>query len=75
MRTLRMLTHSLLLCGCLLLWTSCGKNVVVLPDSRQLIPAIKCPEGMTCAVDPGRIVLDRGYLRGIMQDLEACAEP
>ena len=75
MRIWRILIRSLWLCSCLVWSISCtASKVVVLPDSRQLVPAIKCPEGMTCALDPGKITMDRGYLREIMQDLERCGE-
>lgn len=56
---------------------SCTKKpaVVVLPDSRILTPAVICPKDVTCAMDPGRLTIDKGYLREIMQDLTNCSKP
>ena len=67
----------LILLVCLSSFSGCwhAPKVVVLPDSHQLIPAIKCPDGATCALDPGKITLDRGYLREVMGQLEACGQP
>lgn len=72
MQTWLRLILAILVCGL----AGCTKKpyVVVLPDSRTLQPAILCPVGMTCVVDPGRLMIDKGYLREIMQNLRACSE-
>ena len=54
---------------------------VVIPDSRTLHPAVSCtweddhgkPSHPTnCAYDPYRVNIDLGYLREILEDLDAC---
>lgn len=49
-------------------------SVVVLGDSEELKPVIVCPQGMTCAEDPTRWTIEKGYLNRIMKQLSRCAE-
>lgn len=58
-------------------WTGCSVKPVVLPDSHVLRPGMQCqtsPEGQltNCVPDPGSLVINKGYLREIMDRLEAC---
>ena len=87
MRTSRILTLPVLLCA-LVACTIKPKPaaVIVLPSDRTLPPGITCapepgavPQGVSlvadstrCYFDAGRVQISKGYLRDIMQDLEAC---
>ena len=58
---------------------SCTKksNRVVLPESHELRAGYWCEydeegKGLNCFRDPMRVMIDRGYLRDIMRELEAC---
>lgn len=72
----------------LLIWlgslSGCAEKLpasVILPDSHTLHPGVSCTwdgdpmKGGTatnCQYDPYRVNIDLGYLRGIMEDLDAC---
>lgn len=58
---------------------SCTKKSgrVVLPESHELLAGYWCEyeaegKGTDCFRDPQRVMIDRGYLREIMRELEAC---
>lgn len=63
---------------------ACGGKLpasVVIPDSHTLHPGVSCTwdgdpmKGGTatnCQYDPYRVNIDLGYLRGIMEELDAC---
>jgi len=70
--------------SCLVSWSACSAKLpasVVIPDSRTLHPAVSCtweerdglPVNPThCHYDPYRANIDLGYLRAILEDLDAC---
>lgn len=61
-------------------WSGCREKHIeklVLPDSKELRPAIKCvineqDELAECMLDPSRVTIDLGYLRNIIDLLDAC---
>ena len=66
----------LILLSLALSWTGCTSPPVVLPDSHVLKPGISCNR-MTgalaeCFQEQGAVQISKGYLREIMDRLEAC---
>lgn len=51
--------------------SACSTPSVVIPDSRELKPAYTV-EGQ---LDPGRVAIDLGYLREIVELLDKCGSP
>lgn len=45
---------------------------VVIPDSHELRPAIVCNEKGECVKDEGRVTIDLGYLRELIDLLDVC---
>lgn len=56
----------------------CSERLVVLPDSHRLKPGIACSRMSTtltdCAEDQAMVQISKGYLREIMDRLEACQQ-
>ncbi len=66
-----------LACLCLVAsWNGCTANPpvsVVIPDSRDLREAYTCDhEAKVCQHDPTGVTIDLGYLRAIIEQLDAC---
>jgi len=49
-------------------------KIQVVPSDRLLKPVVICPEGVTCAEDPGRWSISKGYLRDIERVLVDCSK-
>lgn len=45
---------------------------VIIPDTRDLRPAIVCNEKGECVKDEGRVTIDLGYLRELIDLLDVC---
>lgn len=45
---------------------------VVIPDTHDLRPAIVCNEKGECVKDDGRVTIDLGYLRELIDLLDVC---
>ena len=45
---------------------------VILPDSHELTAGVVCNDHGECVPDPKRVTIDLGYLREIMDTLDAC---
>lgn len=72
MRTYSTLIVAGIACGCLISTISCSKSVRVLDGDREFRPAILCPQGMTCAIDPERDTVTKAWEAQLVKDLEAC---